>query len=185
MSVTTTGASDDTVAPDSAFDRAIWHNACVCNNCLRRVKDVEAATLGMGNHDVEAHTRTPNATLDQDERIVEYVDGATGSERRGEAGESIRRPGPKRVAVPRTTCTNCGHIGCWAEDKDRSRIDATRLCKRIFPWLRELGVEHDRKTIAKYVWRAKGDPDEQGSDVEIFRDAVAAGVKAERPTTSR
>lgn len=176
---TTIPSTDDHVSPQRAFDRIVWRNARVCNGCFEHIKEIEEATFngGVDDHDVQEDYRTPQATIEPDEQIHSFVDGATGSPRRDEAGESTIRPGQQRASIVRTTCQSCARIGCWADDETLSKIQALRLVGPLAHRLREQGLEFDESTLQHAVRLFKERDDVQGYDTEIFRRSVKLAVK--------
>lgn len=179
MSTTTSPSADDYVSPARAFDRVVWKNARVCNGCFEHVKEIQEATFsgGVSEHSAEDHHRTPQATLEPDERIVETVDGSTGGAHRGDAGADTERPGPKRSAIARTTCRSCARVGCWAESDTLTQIQATRLVNPLLERLEEAGLDVDEETLRYLVWNLKAKEDIQGKDTEIFRVATKKAIQ--------
>ena len=180
MSTTTpTPDVDGHVSPQRAFDRLVWHNDRVCNGCFEHIREIDRATVsgGVHDHDVQDRHRTPGTTVEPDARIVESVDGATGSPERGNAGDSRTRPGQQRAQLARTTCRTCARVGCWADDDTLSKVQAVRLVTPLAERLRERGLEFDEHTLRRAVRLFKERDDVQGYDTEIFRRSVKLAVQ--------
>lgn len=174
MSTSTSPSTDGHVSPQEAFDRLIWHNPRICNGCFECVKEIEEATFngGVDDHDVQEDHRTPQATLEPDEQIHNSVDGAAGSPRKGDPGETMTRPGQQRTSITRTTCASCSRIGCWADDETLSKVQALRLTTPLIRRLEEADLKFDRYMLREFVRIAKGLDKYAGYDTEIFRCAV-------------
>ncbi|MDJ1434791.1 hypothetical protein [Halostagnicola sp. A-GB9-2] len=176
MSTTSPTSDDDHVSPANAFDRLVWHNPRVCNGCFEHVKELEEHTFsgGITDHDVHDQSRTPQATLEQDERIVDTVPA--------ESVDGGSRPGQQRAAVPRTTCRSCSRIGCWADDTTLTKIQALRLIGPLAHRLREQGLEFDKSVLRRSIRKFKEIEAVQGYDTEIFRRSVKLAVLRAAPT---
>lgn len=179
MSNTTSLATDEHVSPQRAFDRLVWDNPRVCNGCFEHVREIDEATIsgGVYDHDVEDRHRTPQASLEQDNRIITTVDGGSGSARARDAGDSVTRPGQQRSGVPRTTCRTCARVGCWAESETLSKTQALRLTTPLVRRLQEQGLEFDEHALRRAVRLFKEHEDAQGYDTEIFRRSTKLAVK--------
>lgn len=179
MSTTSTSPTDGYVSAQRAFDRVVWHNPRICNGCFERIKEIEETTFsgGINDHDVQEDHRTPQATIEPDEQIHSFVDGTTGSPRRGDHGDATIRPGQQRTSIARTTCRSCARVGCWADDDTLSKVQAVRLTTPLAHRLEEAGVEFDSHTLRRAVRLFKEHEDVQGYDTEIFRRSVKLAVR--------
>lgn len=148
------------VHPDRAFERLVWSNPEVCNNCFQRCKRV-TRVHGQGVDAATSrtyHDRTEHGVVGYDE--VAHDDH-----------------GALRTYVPRTTCADCGSVGLLNQRETLSKRAMLDLVEPLVARLEEEGVDVDAEATRRLIDRLKSESAVQGHDREIFEAAVAFGVR--------
>lgn len=171
-------------APADAFSEHIWHNDEVCNHCFARVRRVEEATIRVGTNnqkelDWEHRDRTSHATLDHDVESTGTIGTIVARDDEGRAVGTEPRDTHSVTyqTSTRTTCLECGSIGCLATDATLSRRDALDRVDALVARLRELGFEVSEYWLRETVRHGKTSDKWQGFDKEIFAAAVKVGIR--------
>jgi len=172
--------------PADVFERAIWTNSDICNNCFARVRTVDETSIWVGKNDQkrmdwEYRDRTRHSQLDHD------VDakGETGliatrdKDGRVIGSEPINTHSARYRETTRTTCLRCGSVGCRATDHTLSRREALRRVDPLVERLREQDIDIDHRRLRSAVRYYKSSDKWQGFDFETFAAAVRIAV---RPT---
>lgn len=170
--------------PADVFDERVWHNPDICNHCFGRVRTVETEQIHVGKNnqrqlDYEHRDRTSHATLDHD---VE-AKGETGTVAvRDEEGrvtglEPITTHSAQYRETTRTTCLQCGSVGCLATDATLSRREALQRVDALAARLREQGIPISERHLRETVRRGKAREDTEAFDREIFTAAVKVAVR--------
>lgn len=144
----------DQLRADRAFERRIWTNAEICNECYQRIKRIDLRPGKWDGREVEEHHRTDDAVAGQD-------DDNTG------------------VFRPRTFCEDCGgrgHVLYQDASLDRLLGHLPTLSQR----LDEEGVAHDLSALYAGVRKLKGIAAVQGQDRELVEAAVWYAVERHR-----
>jgi len=118
--------------PEEWFLETIVHDAAVCSRCFAEVQVVDPITdesIPLDEH----RDRTPTATLDQD-----LVDAPAAV------------PSCYPLAHPRTTCLECGSIGCRT-DRTLSRREALECVPALAARLQERDVDVDERVLREAV----------------------------------
>lgn len=156
---------DRRVQPNRAFERYIWTNPGICNNCFRRVKTLHQGptkTLGDEQTTIEETERTDAAVWGIDKIVHD------------EYGALATRPS-------RTTCKACGSVGLNADPQTLSRREALTRLDRLVERCREAKLPVAVDLMRKVVRKAKSRPSLQDHrDREIFAVAVEASIRHHR-----
>lgn len=104
--------------------------------------------------------RTTSATLGRTE------------EQHDEYGELCTYP-------PRTTCLECGVVRCRALDDSLSKLAALQCATTLVERLEEAGYPVDEYELRRFIRAAKGRPDLEAWDTEIFRYATRRAIRIE------
>lgn len=80
----------------------------------------------------------------------------------------------------RTTCGQCGSIGCGAADDTLSLRAMLERVPALVARLREHGIQVDETAVRECVRECKSREALQGYDSEIFERAVAFGIERQR-----
>lgn len=149
--------------PDKAFERYVWTDPGVCNNCFRRCKEIHEAEreVGIAVETVQESYRTPEGELAQDSfEQDEY--------------------GAIQTHEPRTTCSTCGSIGLLCQRDTYSKAEVGELAERIANRLIENDVPCHVDATRRLAVKAKAKCNIQGKDREIFEGAAAFGIRQAR-----
>lgn len=155
------------LAHTGVFRRHVVANSHICPNCFRRLAEQRTKPLppkwaaAPYVADVEAHNVGAGVT--------EPVPPKTDADGRPESAHDQAR-----------LCSACGRIDDLAYvefDDPLSTAESIRLGQRIVERLSEDGVELDADAFFEFVRQAKDDAATRGKDYEIFRRAVAFGIK--------
>jgi hypothetical protein len=175
---------DTSETPSDVFDAAIWYNDDVCNHCFAHVRDVDQREIRVGKNnqkqlDWEFRDRTTRSQLDHD--VV--AKGETGTvATRDEDGrvigsEPIETHSAQYRETTRTTCLQCGSVGCLATDETLSRREALARVDTLAERLRERGHSLSERHLRATIRRGKERADVQGYDREIFAAAVKVALR--------
>lgn len=156
------------VRPDRAFERYVWQNHEICNNCFVRCQITYEATRerGVAVETVRETHRTPDGTLAQE--AFDHDDY-----------------GALRTHEPRTTCAECGSVRLLTQRDTYSKAEMVTLAGRIANRLIEQDIACHIDATKRLAGRAKSKCDVQGRDREIFERAVAFGIQQARGTYRR
>jgi len=160
------------------FERAIWHNRCICSHCFARlrthselerddwgniVEETEYDEAAIEAFDVEAKGVIGTRTVrNDDEQVVDVVPITTHSAR--------------YLAFERTACGECGAVGGLAQSGKLSKAEAVDRVPALIERLQELDHGVDVDEVYDAVRSLKSDPERQ-DDKRIFATAAALGVK--------
>lgn len=176
--------ADEHETPSDVFDAAIWYNDDVCNHCFAHVRDVDEREIRVGKNnqkalDWEYRDRTTRSELDHDLESK----GETGciatrdADGRVTGSEPIETHSAQYRETTRTTCLQCGSIGCLATDETLSRREALARVDTLAERLREQGYALSERHLRETVRRGKERADVQGYDREIFTAAVTVALR--------
>lgn len=172
------------IQPDAVFDECIWHNPEICNNCFGRIRSIETEEIHVGKNnqrqlEFEHRSQTTAATTDHD---VE-AKGETGlvavrdADGRVTGLEPIDTHSAQYRETTRTTCLQCGSVGCLATDATLSQREALQCVDTLLARLREQGIPVSERHLRATVRRGKARRETQGFDREIFTAAVKVAVR--------
>lgn len=138
------------------FQEHVWHDPSLCNNCYARVrqvipvwKDQYRVTLQPALSDTVCF-RTKEGVIMYGVDSREGVDGG--------------------VYRAKTSCNECGSVGCRSiRETVSDRVLLERL-DRIIDWLRTQELDPDEDLMRRIVH------EHQGNDPEVFAEAVEAGI---------
>lgn len=154
MSITTTPDEQRHQPPATrAFERRVWTNPEICNDCFERIKRVTERPMKW-DREVEEHHRTEDATLGHDE----VSDG---------------------VFRGRTFCDTCGGRG-RVLDRDHSLDEVLDRIPTLATRMIEEGVPVDVDDLFTFVRRFKTVDGLQGEDRELYEAAVWFAVERSR-----
>lgn len=148
------------MSPDRVFERFVWSNPEICNNCFQQCKRVTAVD---GSDDQGGARRTYH---DRTEHGVVGYDDVAHDEH-----------GALHTYVARTTCADCGSVGLLNQRETLSKRAMIDLVDPLAARLEEQDVAVDAEATRRLIARLKSESAVQGRDREIFEGAVAFGVR--------
>ena len=147
--------------PEDVFDAFVFYHPDVCSNCFTEVKREGVKTLKAlhGFDDVDKGTKT------------------------WPVGSKPQHPHtPLREYPHRTTCANCGSVGCLASDDVLPAVEAVGRVPRLAEILDRHGFQYDVEELYQTVRYCKSQPEYRGFDTEIFRHAVRRAIQSAHDT---
>ena len=155
------GLDGDGNGPEDVFDAFVFYHPDVCSNCFTEVKREGVKTLKAihGFDDVDKGTKT------------------------WPVGSEPQHPHtPLRAYPHRTTCANCGSVGCAATNDPLSTADALDRVPRLAEILDRHGFAFDVNELYRTVQYCKSDSDKQSYDTDIYRHAVRRAIQRAHET---
>jgi hypothetical protein len=145
-----------------AFERHVWQNPEICNNCFSRCKqiytDQHQTSLAGDGTDVEAHYRTSEGSIGYDvEDIDEY--------------------GARKIHRPKTTCENCGSVRLLAHEDTLSQREALERVDDLAARLVEQDIPVNVDVLRRAVRQLKGHEALAGRDRDIFERATKLAIQ--------
>lgn len=144
----------------SDFQRHLWYNPAVCNNCFSRIRD--RYTIWKEQYPVRLRPALA------DEYTLQAEDGETGYDV-VDVADGIS------ISFPRTTCGNCGSVGGKSQAETKSTSELLDCVDNISDRLDEQGLDVDESVMYDVVRKGKERETLQGYDREILAAAVRVG----------
>jgi hypothetical protein len=158
---------DDALDPYDAFTQPVEDEPDVCNSCFSVIRrDHRKRGAGTHGHDEVAHDQFGEVTV----RDGGPMDPVITVEPEDVYGELCTYP-------ERTVCGHCGAISGRAPDETRSRRKALELVPRLAQRIREHGIRVNETAMRAMVREAKSREAISSMDAEIYRRAVALGIR--------
>ena len=177
----------------SEFERHIWHNSTICNNCFTRCKRSTTFERDDWGNRVEVLNRTEHATDgyasdstdswgEQTVRITEDLAGLDHWEDGTQVPrvvdvEPIGVHGYRPQYRYRTTCGECGSVRLLAQEDDLSKLEMLQRVPALVGRLEEQGIAVSERVTRRTVRKLKSVDRIQGKDREIFERAVKLGIR--------
>lgn len=146
--------SSPQIRADRAFERRVWTNVEICNQCFQRIKRVAIRPGKWDDREVEEHYPTDDSVPGQD-------DNDTG------------------VFRPRTFCETCGGRG-RVHYQDASLDGLVGRVPALSRRLAEESVQHDRDALYAFLRKVKRLDSLQGQDRELLEAATWYAVERDR-----
>lgn len=144
------------------FEDVVWHDHRVCANCFARVRRSMEGTVTTPEgkrREVDESWRTTTAMLGED--LEPAPESAVGI---------------KPLARPRTTCLECGSVGCRVAYDTLSVQEAIDRVPELVARIGEQGHRIDSGVVFDAVRHLKTHPTYQGDDKHVFAAAAALGA---------
>lgn len=145
-----------------AFERHVWQNPEICNNCFSRCKqiytDSHATSLAGDGADVEEHYRTDAGSIGYD-------------------AEDIDEYGARRIHRPKTTCENCGSVRLLAHEDTLSQREVLERVDDLAARLVEQDISVNVDVLRRAVRQLKSHEALAGRDRDIFGRATKLAIQ--------
>jgi len=150
---------DPTDDPWAWFKQEILHDPRVCTSCFTAVRKTATDVVDEWGNTAD-HVERTDDTL----RAFDHDDPP----------DTVVAIQP--LARQRTTCRNCGSIGCTGVGDTMSRREMLRNVPRLLARLEERGHDPDEGTLRGVIRRHKTDSEFDGEDARIYAVAAALAV---------